>query len=233
MRLTFLGTKGYIEESSPRHKLHPSILIEQNNFRLMIDHGMISRKLTHDKPDTILITHAHPDTFKWLKEDEDYSGKIYVTRETKKASKFEKNFQLLKLNEWIKIGPFKILPYRVVHSINAPTVGYKIKYKNKTIIYNSDLVVPKNKAVLNDVNLYIGDGSCFRANLVRKRDNKLFGHARMSTQRNWCKKYKIPKVIFTHLGKEPLRIGDKKLEEKLNSKEVSVKIAHDGMKYSL
>ncbi len=230
MKLTFLGTKGFIEESSKKHKYHSSLLVEYKSFKLLIDHGLISKKLSIIKPNAIVITHGHPDTFKWLKEDERYPGKIYVARETKKLSKYKKNFEIVKLNRWIKVGPFEILPYRVIHSINAPAIGFKIK-ANKTIIYNSDLVVMENKAVLRNVDLYIGDGSSLRGNLVRRRGDKLFGHARMSTQVNWCKKYTIPKIIFTHLGKEALRIGDAKIEKLLHQPGLEITIAYDGMRY--
>lgn len=232
MKLTFLGTKGFIEESSKKHTYHSSLLVEQGKFKLLIDHGLVSKKLQEIKPDAIIITHGHPDTFKWLKEDEEYLGKIYVTRETKRLSKFDKNFQLLRINKWLTIGSFEIFPYRVVHSINAPAVGFKIK-GTKTIIYNSDLVVMEGKAVLRGVELYIGDGSSLRGNLVRRKDNRLFGHARMSTQVNWCKKYNIPKIIFTHLGKEALRIGDTKVEKRLRQPNLELKIAYDGMRYVL
>lgn len=232
MKLTFLGTKGFIEESSKKHKYHSSLLVEHKEFKLLIDHGLLSKKLQEIKPDAIIITHGHPDTFKWLKEDEEYLGKIYVTRETKRLSKFDKNFQLLRLNRWFKLGLFEILPYRVVHSLNAPAVGFKIR-GNKTIMYNSDLVVMKNKTVLRDVDLYIGDGSSVRGNLVRRKGSTLFGHARMSTQVNWCKKYNIPKIIFTHLGKEALRLGEKKVEKILRQPDLEIKIAYDGMRYAL
>src|SRR3989344_380634 len=188
MKLTFLGTKGYIEESSSPHHYHSSLLLESQNFRLLIDHGLLSKKLKTINPDAILITHGHPDAFKWLKEDENYSGKIYVTRETKQLSRFSQNFSLLRLNQWTTIGPFKVLAYRVIHSVLAPAVGFKIK-AGKTLIYNSDLVVPKNK------------------------------------------------VIFTHFGKEALRIGDKKLkemlQEKFPQKGMKILLAYDGWSYNL
>lgn len=236
MKLFFLGTKGYIEEFSPRHRYHSSLLLEYRNFHLLIDHGLISKKLGTIMPDAILITHGHSDSFKWLKENEKYSGKIYVTRETKRLSRFPQNFVLMKLGRWIKVGPFKVLAYRVVHSVIAPAVGFKIK-AGKTIVYNSDLVVPKNKSVLKNVDLYIGDGSSVRGNLVRKKNGKLFGHARISTQLKWCQQYHIKKVIFTHLGKEALRIGDKKLNEWLQQnfqpKEMKIMVAYDSWCYDL
>lgn len=81
MKLKFLGTKGEIEEKTTRHKLHSSLLLEDKGFRLLIDHGLKSEKLVSIKPDAILITHAHPDHFIWLKKDENYEGKIYLTNE--------------------------------------------------------------------------------------------------------------------------------------------------------
>jgi len=241
MKLSFLGTKGYIEESSSRHKYHSSLLIEHNKFRLLIDHGIVSRKLNMIRPNAILITHAHPDAFMWLLKDEKYDGKIYVTNETKKLSKFDKNFEIIKPNKWFYVGPFKVMAYKVIHSLIAPAVGFKIsivktKNKTKTLVYNPDLIVPENKSVLNGVDLYIGDGSSFMANLVRKKGNKLFGHARMSTQINWCMDYEIKNAIFTHLGKEPLRIGDKNLVNKLKHNKINgmnISIAYDGMESEL
>ena len=232
MKIKFLGTKGEIEEKTPKHKYSSSLLIEEQGFKLLIDHGLLSRKLVEIKPDAILITHGHPDHFIWLKKDEDYQGKIYITAESEKLAKFKKNFEIIKINRWFKIGPFKIFAYEVAHSLIAPAVGYKIK-NSQTLVYNPDLIVIKDKNVLKNVDLYIGDGSSVRSNLVRRRDGKLFGHARMKTQINWCKEYKINNIIFTHLGKEALRIGDEKLEKMLRVKNISIKVAHDRMEYGL
>ncbi len=232
MKLKFLGTKGEIEEKTRKHKYHSSLLLENKGFKLLIDHGLKSKKLSKIKPNAILITHAHPDHFIWVKKDEVYQGKIYVTRDTRRATKFEKNFEIIKLNKWFKIGPFRILAYRVIHSLIAPAVGLKIKNK-KTIIYNPDIIVMKNKAVLKNVDLYIGDGSSFKSNLIRRKNDKLFGHTRMTTQINWCKKYGIEKVIFTHLGKEALALGNKKLKKELKEPNVNVMIAYDDMEYKI
>jgi ribonuclease BN (tRNA processing enzyme) len=232
MKLKFLGTKGEIEEKTARHKFHSSLLLEDKGFRLLIDHGLKSEKLVSIKPNAILITHAHPDHFIWLKKDESYKGKIYLTAEAQKAAKFQKNFKIIKVNEWFKIGPFRILAYKVLHSLLAPAVGFKIK-NSQTIIYNPDLVVAEDKDVLKDVDLYVGDGSSVKSNLVRRKGNKLFGHTRIQTQINWCKDYKIKKIIFTHLGKEALKIGDKKLEKSLAQEGLEIKIAHDSMVFEL
>ncbi|NIQ94632.1 MAG: MBL fold metallo-hydrolase, partial [Desulfuromonadales bacterium] len=40
MKLTFLGTRGYIDESSCRHRRHSALLVKQGGQRLMIDCGL-------------------------------------------------------------------------------------------------------------------------------------------------------------------------------------------------
>lgn len=228
MKITFLGTKGGIEEKTRKHKYNASLLIEYKGFKLMVDHGLESIPLAKTRPDAILITHGHWDHFKWGKEDEKYESMIYVARETKRIAKFKKNFKIIKLDKQFKVGPFKIIAYRVIHSLRCPAVGFKIRNK-KTIVYNPDLIAIKNKSVLRNVDLYVGDGASLRGNLVRRKNDKLFGHTRMKTQVNWCRKYGIKKMIFTHLGKNPLSIGDKNLEKALREEDIEVRIAHDGM----
>jgi len=232
MKLKFLGTKGEIEEKTAKHRLHSSLLIIAGRFKLLLDHGLISLPLSFIKPNAILITHAHPDHFLWLKKDEEYAGKIYLTAESAKKAKFPKNFVLIKTNHWFKVGPFAIYAYPVGHSLIAPAVGFKIK-KEKTLIYNPDVLTLPKKAVLSQVDLYIGDGSSIKSNLVRRKDSQIFGHSRMSTQINWCRRAGIKKIIFTHFGKEALKIGDRKLSKMLAKEDIAIKIAYDGMTIAL
>lgn len=232
-KLIFFGTKGEIEEFSKRHKYHSSLLIKHKGFKLLIDYGEIHKhNLRSIKPHAILITHAHPDHYIWTKQNIITKIPIYLTKKTLEYGKFKPgNSHVIKPGKKIKIGQFRILPYRVLHSIKCPTIGFKIFIDKKKIIYNPDLVdiVSKNK-ILKNVDYYIGDGSCIRANLVRKKDNKIFGHARIITQINWCKKFDIENnsIIFTHLGKETIS------KEKYFKKEYPEAIlAYDGMKMKI
>ena len=52
MKITFLGTRGYIDIKSRRHKRHTSTLIEYKGKRVMIDCGLD----WHDK-----VWGLHPD----------------------------------------------------------------------------------------------------------------------------------------------------------------------------
>jgi hypothetical protein len=121
------------------------------------------------------------------------------------------------------------MPYRVIHSIRCPAVGWKLKFEGKTLVYNSDLVdIVGKEAVLEGVDWYIGDGSAVKANLVRGRDDVLFGHTRIITQVHWSQKFGIRNIIFTHLGKETLRE-----EGNFKAEHPEVIFAYDGLEMQI
>ena len=230
-KLTFLGTKGEIEEEMPVHRFHSSMLIESGGTKLLIDYGMLHR-LTLDEiaPDAILITHAHPDHYSWLKEDVQSGIPVYLTQETLDYGKFKpRNGHLVTPMRQFTVGAFQCLAYRVIHSIRCPAVGWKLKFEGKTLVYNSDLVdIEGKEAVLTGVDYYIGDGSAVKANLVRRRGDVLFGHTRIITQVHWCQKFGIKHIIFTHLGRETLRE-----EADFKAEHPEVIFAHDGLKMEI
>lgn len=206
-KLVFLGTKGEIEESSPKHRYHSSLLIISSETSLLIDYGRLRKcSLEEIEPNAILITHAHPDHYAWLKENIKTEIPVYLTEETLDYGMYlPENKQVIVPGREFEVGPFKCLPYWVIHSIRCPAVGYKIAVPEKTIVYNSDVVdIIEKENILKGVDYYIGDGSSLRANLVRRRVDRLFGHTRITTQISWCQKYGISHIIFTHLGKETI-----------------------------
>lgn len=180
MNIIFLGTKGEIEESSKKHKYHSSTLITYKNFKLLVDYGEIQKySLEKIKPDAILITHAHPDHYVWTLKENKTKIPVYLTKETLDYGKFKpKNYIIIKSNKKFRINGLSILPYKVLHSIKCPAVGFKIFAGKKKIIYTGDLVdMEKRNKILKDADYYIGDGSSVRANLVRRKDNQKIGRA--------------------------------------------------------
>jgi len=231
-KIIFLGTKGEIEESSPNHKYHSSLLLASQNTRILIDYGLLHQyELTEINPDCLLITHAHPDHYIWLKEENSIDVPVYLTRETVEYGKYRPvNFQIIQPNEELRQGPFTILPYQVIHSLRCPAVGFKIQVpENKVFIYNPDLVDIVNKdEILKEVDYYIGDGSAIKSNLVRRKGDALFGHTRITTQINWCKARGIENIIFTHLGKETLE-----KEKEFAQEHREALLAWDGMEIEI
>ncbi len=210
-RLTFLGTRAEIEEKTENHYYHSSLLLQgfqPTPYRLIIDYGRIhAYDLSILKPDAILITHAHPDHYIWSVEEANYAVPIYLTQETLSYGKFSPlNPYVFSPYKTFPLGPFQILPYRVLHSINCPAVGFKIQLPdNLNLVYNPDLIdILTKENILPGVDYYIGDGSTIQTNLVRKKGEMFYGHTRIPTQINWCKKYGIKNIIFTHIGKDTL-----------------------------
>jgi ribonuclease BN (tRNA processing enzyme) len=231
VKLIFQGTKGEVEESSEKHKFHSSLMATCGQRRILVDYGQLRKySLAQLKPEAILITHAHPDHYAWLYEDIETEIPVYLTRETLEYGKYRpKNTQIISPGEEFSTGAFNCCGYRVVHSIRCPAIGFKIKINDKTFIYNSDLIDIKDKEeVLKGVDYYIGDGSSIKTNLVRRRGDALFGHTRITTQINWCKKHNISNIYFTHLGKETIR-----LEDEFKADHPEAVLAYDGMELEL
>lgn len=240
MKLTFLGTKGEIDIKNKKHKMHSCLLINYKNKKILIDFGKDWQgKLDTINPDYIFLTHAHPDHAWGLKYGTDipiFDPKFVL--EDKKIQKYPlSNKNAIQTDKWLSIAGLKIFPYEVQHSTHAPAVGYKVKTGKTTFCYNPDLIFIKKKdLILRDLDLYIGDGSTINKYLVRKIKGKLVGHTNIRTQIHWCKKYYIPKAIFTHFGRQIVKLGNKKtqimLDEYAQSK-VKIFIASDGYKIKL
>jgi ribonuclease BN (tRNA processing enzyme) len=230
-KLVFLGTKGEIEEYTEKHKFNASLLIITAENRLLIDYGKLHKYTLEElKPDTILITHAHPDPYVWLNEDIKTDIPVYLTRETLDYGKYRPdNPRVFYPGEEIETGNITWSAYRVIHSIRCPAVGFKLKVNGKAILYNPDLVdIVEKDQVMSGIDYYIGDGSAIRANLVRRKDDQFFGHTRISTQINWCKSRGINNIFFTHLGKETIE-----KESEFQKDHPDVILAFDGMESEL
>ena len=238
MRLFFPGTKGEIEEESPEHRFHSSLLIYHKNTRLVIDLGEkhspeLGRNL--NQFDSMLITHAHPDHYIWTKRQENtISIPVYLTEETLNYSNYRPvSYKIIKPGKEFGIKDLRICAYNVIHSLRCPAVCFKIS-GDSTVLYAPDILdteKPKEK-VFQGLDVFIADGSSINLNMVRRREDKLFGHAMVKTIVNWCKKYDIKKLIVTHCGKQ-IVTGNKKVIGELISgyakDMVEWQIAYDGL----
>jgi hypothetical protein len=123
----------------------------------------------------------------------------------------------------------------VEHSLKAPAVGFKIKAGRRRIFYAPDLVyIYERSRAFKDVDVYIGDGATIERSFVRKRENNLIGHTPIRTQLSWCQKENVNRALITHCGSEIVKGDERRLGARLrrlaNERNVSVRIAYDGMK---
>jgi hypothetical protein len=128
--------------------------------------------------------------------------------------------------------------FPVEHSILAPAVAYRITAGRTRIFYGPDLLfIHDRAAALKDVQLYIGDGATLTRLFVRKRGERLIGHASVRTQLGWCAREGVPRAIITHCGSEIVAGDERALRKTIaaiaREKGIEAEIAHDRMELAL
>ena len=232
MKIKFLGTRGNSDIKNTRHKMHSSTLfISNSGNRLLIDLGKDWFGKLHDiSPDSVLLTHSHPDHAGGLTE-KDRGIPIYMTRETylglNESLRKSLEIKLIIPGKVYYISEFPVVAYNVKHSLVAPAVCFKIG----DIIYAPDVAqIVNRKKVLNNINLYIGDGASLRKSLYFVTNKTLVGHASIATQLLWCQLDGIKNAIFTHCGNSLMQAKNEAEAEELGRiAGINCKIAYDGM----
>ena len=238
MQAIFLGTRGYIEESSRLHRMHSALMLTSRGKRLLLDAGQTwNGKLRSLAPDWIAITHAHPDHSFGLEEGTEVP--VYVSEESRQllAHYPVRRFRIFDDGDEIRLGPFRIKPYDVIHSIRAPAVGFRVTADRTTLVYNPDIIsIVDEDRVLSRVNVYIGDGASLTRPLVRRRDGKLFGHTTVRAQMNWCKRHGIERAYIVHCGKQLVEMKPAELQQRVDAlagPAIEAIVARDGLRVDL
>ncbi len=238
MKLTFLGTRGNIEARTRRHRMHTSLRVAYRGRSVLIDCGedWLGR-LDELSPRAIVITHAHPDHAHGLKEGAPCP--VWATDEAWEDMEpwgIERRRVLPRDPFEVRGIAFEAFP--VEHSTRCPAVGYRITAGRVAIFYAPDLVYIHDRAdALDGAKLYVGDGATLDRSFVRRRGDRLIGHAPVRTQLTWCRKEGVPRAIVTHCGSQIVE-GDErtlgaKLSEMAEERGVEAEIAHDGMEVIL
>lgn len=238
MKLTFLGTRGEIDARTNRHRRHSALEVAYRGRRMMVDAGQDWLGELEDlRPRAIVVTHAHPDHAWGLKggapcpvwateETWDAIAGYLIPEDRRHVARPRKPFEPV---EGIRFEPFT-----VEHSTRAPAVGYRITAGSVTVFYVPDVVyIHERSEALAGCSVYVGDGATMKRSFVRKRDDRLIGHAPVFTQLGWCEAEGVPRAIITHCGSEIVRGDERTLGARLRSwadeRGIRVELAHDGM----
>jgi phosphoribosyl 1,2-cyclic phosphodiesterase len=237
--LTFLGTRGYIDERSRRHRLHSTLQIVAARRAVLIDCGedWLAR-LEALSPAAIVITHAHPDHAGGLRRGAPCP--VYTTAqvwETMPRWNLPAR-EVLRHERMRVVCGLRITPFPVVHSLRAPAVGYRISAGGARLFYVPDVVsIPREREALSGVDLYVGDGATLTRPILRTRDGTRIGHIPIREQLVWCGRQKVPRALFTHCGSQIVRGDGRSLATTLAKMGrvhgVEARFAHDGMRLVL
>jgi ribonuclease BN (tRNA processing enzyme) len=218
VRLRFYGTRGYVDESSPSHAGHSAFTIEADGFRLLCDFGENRQGLLKEiRPDAIFVSHAHPDHAWGLEEGT--RAPVYASAVTHELTAEFPLAQriVLQPGKRVRVGPFRLTAFPVVHSIRCPGVAARLEISGHVVVYSGDIVAFEAAAeALADARIYVGDGSTLRASLVRRHPTgALVGHTTVRAQLGWLAKAGVPRAVFSHFGAGPIDLGDEALEAAL------------------
>ena len=238
MNVRFYGTKGYVEESSKAHSGHSAFVLEHDGFRLLCDFGQNRQgMLAKIKPDAVFVSHAHPDHGWGLWEGTEVPVHASaVTHELLKEMPLLERVRLVPETP-VSIGPFRLTPFPVIHSVRCPCIAARIEVPGLTVVYSGDIVAFENpEGALTGADVYIGDGSTLRGSLVRRHPSGvLIGHTTVRAQLGWLSRYGVLRAIFSHFGKGPIEMGEAALKGALETLAAekppgcTITAAHDGL----
>lgn len=239
MKLTFLGTRGYIKARTPLHYMHSSLMVSYGKKNIMIDCGEDwLDKILDMHPDAIFVTHGHPDHAWGLKNGA--PCRVYaIDAAWENMNTFQiAERELIELRKPVSVGAVTFEAFSVVHSTRAPAVGYRISAGKKSIFYVPDLVYINERAeALRGVAAYVGDGATITRSMVRKPGTELIGHTPIRTQLTWCQKEGVPLAMITHCGTEIVESDEQEVQQKVDAlareRSVTAIVAHDGMEKNI
>jgi phosphoribosyl 1,2-cyclic phosphodiesterase len=202
MEIAFLGTRGNIERRSRLHRRHSALMVKTVPGRVMFDCGADwTERVFSLAPDAIFITHAHLDHADGLKFGAPCP--VYASAETWRllSSCPVVRRRTIVPKRLVRESGLCVRAYRLIHSLLAPAVGYRVEAEGAAFFYAPDIVaIVEPEAALKGVCLYIGDGAALTRPIVRRRGGALFGHATIRTQLSWCAEAGVPEAVLTHCG---------------------------------
>jgi phosphoribosyl 1,2-cyclic phosphate phosphodiesterase len=190
-----------------------SILVSINGKHIVFDAGPdIIYQLRRErikKIDAVFITHEHPDA-------------NYGLRYLKGVKVFREKAGNIGSGKTINIFGIGISAFRVIHSKIAPFLGFFAIFPNGfKLAYVSDcasLSGLKDCFVKSD--LLFADGSILKRSLI--------GHLSIDRQLEAYKKWRLSRIIFTHIGHQTL--PHEELQKHVQEIYAPSDIAYDGMR---
>jgi phosphoribosyl 1,2-cyclic phosphodiesterase len=237
MKLLFLGTRGYIDVRSPRHRMHSALLVLHRGRRVMVDCGEDWLGRLDDLcPSAVVVTHAHPDHAWGLRRG--VACPVHATAAgwsgMQRFAIPSRRRRVIAPRSPVVIAGVMFEAFPVKHSLRAPAVGYRIGVDGLAIFYVPDVLsVPMRSEALSGLRLYVGDGASLVRSIVRGTRGERVGHASVRTQLDWCTTAGVPRAIFTHCGTQIVRGQEWEMARTLRAmgreRGIEASLAYDGL----
>ena len=139
MKLTFIGTRGEIENQTRRHRMHASLMVSYRSADVMIDCGLDwLGKFERLHWNAIVLTHAHRDHASGLKRGAPCP--VYAPQKTWEELQHYliKDRHVIDERTPTKICGIKCEAFSVEHSILSPAIGVRVNAGRVCIFYVPD-----------------------------------------------------------------------------------------------
>lgn len=228
MKIKVLGTRGEIKPSAPYHSNKSGVLI---NDELLLDFG--EEEFLKYHPKYILITHLHPDHAYFVRHNEKPNINIPIYA----PEKYD-NLEIHITDRPFKIDDYDVTPIPTIHSLKVKSNAYLITYKKKRFLYTGDMIWIEKQyhSLFGNLDLVITEASYMRkGGLVRRKDEKLYGHTGVPNLIHLFKNY-TNKMLFIHFGSwffEDIEKSKMDFEELAKENGIEIIVGYDGLEIEI
>lgn len=229
MKIIVLGSsadKGFFHRKGKDRRTRASIAIKHKDKTLVTDAGPdFFRQIKRENiiPDSILLTHSHPDHIAALKKRA-FQIPVYASKSTwtelpQKISDNCQNKKTLLLEKELNLAGLKIIPFKVDHSDRVKMVGFKI---------NGFVYIPEQRNLTKSAEKYMkGAKILVLDGAIMDRDLNV--HSSIKTKLKWLKKLNPKKVYFTNIGRNTAKRSHKELINYLKNQDSKIDVFYDGL----
>jgi ribonuclease BN (tRNA processing enzyme) len=193
MKIRVLGTRGEIEETSPRHSRHSGLLVDG---RLLFDLG--EREFLGARPWGVFITHLHPDHAFFVRKHEPLGVRVFAP---------ETRADLPEVDLFpgeMSVRGYSVRAVPTHHSLKVKSTAYIVEKGGQRLLYSGDMfwINKEYRPLLEKLDLVVTEASFIKRGGMIRRDpttGTAFGHAGIPNLIELFSRF-TANILFMHFG---------------------------------